>query len=108
MENPNLLQDMHNGKEDCIYIKELPGSFRVSSLPAAVFNSLVRDDEIVPLAADLFNRKHVPLSGHLLLDALEELRALPGLIQTPAASNSFDETQDGFGGEIGAGGEHLF
>lgn len=70
-------------------------------LPAAIFNPLVRDNEVVPLAADLFHRKHVPLGGHLLLDALEELRAFPSLVQAPAASNGLDQTQDSLGGEIG-------
>lgn len=40
------------------YIKELPGRFGVARLPAAVFNSLVSDNEVVPFAADLLNRKH--------------------------------------------------
>lgn len=79
----------------------------MSRLPAAVFNSLVCDNEVVPLAADLFDRKHVPLGGHLLLDTLEELGAFPSLVQTPAASDGFNKTQNGFGGEIGARGKHL-
>lgn len=82
------------------YIEELPGRFRVPRLPAAVLNPLVRDDEVVPLAADLLHRQHVALGGHLLLDALEELRALAGLVQAPAASDGLDQTQHGFGGEV--------
>lgn len=89
------------------YIKELPGRFGVPRLPAAIFNPLVRDNEVVPLAADLLHRKHVPLGGHLLLDALEELRAFPSLVQAPAASNSLDQTQNGLGREIGDGRKHL-
>lgn len=77
-------------------------------LPAAVFNPLVCDDEVVPLTADLLNGEHVALGGHLLLDALEELRALPGLIEAPAAPDGLDQAQHGFGGEIGAGGKRLF
>lgn len=72
------------------YIKELPGSLSMSRLPAAVFNSLVCDNEVVPLAADLFDRKHVAPGGHLFLDTLEELRTFPGLVQTPAASNGLN------------------
>lgn len=79
----------------------------MARLPAAVFNPLVRDNEVVPLAADLFNRQHVPLGGHLLLDALEELRALPGLVQAPAAADCLDQTQHCFGGEVGAGRKRL-
>lgn len=79
----------------------------MSCLPAAVFNPLVCDNEVVPLAADLFDRKHVAPGGQLFLDTLEELRTFPGLIQTPAASDGLNETQNGFGGEIGAGGKHL-
>lgn len=55
------------------YIKELPGRFGVARLPAAVFNSLVSDNEVVPLAADLLDRKHESFGGQLFLDALEEL-----------------------------------
>lgn len=80
----------------------------MSRLPAAVLDSLVSDDEVVPLAADLFHGEHVPLGRHLLLDTLEELRALPRLVQAPAASDGLDETQDGLGGEVGDGGERLF
>lgn len=79
----------------------------MARLAAAVFNSLVCDDEVVPLAADLFDRKRVALGGHLLLYALEELRAFSSLIQTPAASNCLNKTQNSFGGEIGAGGKRL-
>ena len=89
------------------YVKELPGCFGVSRLPAAIFNPLVRDNEVVPLAADLLHRKHVALGGHLLLDALEELRAFPGLVQAPAASNGLDQTQNSLGGEIGDGRKRL-
>lgn len=90
------------------YIKELPGRFSVSCLPAAVFNPLICDNEVVPLAADLFNRKYVTLGSHFLLDALEELRAFPSLIQAPASTDGLDETQNCFGGEIRAGGKRLF
>lgn len=38
------------------YIKELPGRFGVACLTAAIFNSLVRDNEVVPLATDLLHR----------------------------------------------------
>lgn len=55
------------------YIKELPGCFGVARLPAAVLNSLVSDNEVVPLAADLLDRKHESFGGQLFLDALEEL-----------------------------------
>lgn len=79
----------------------------MSRLPAAVFNPLVSDNEVIPLAADLFNRKNVPLGGHLLLDTLEELRALPSLVQAPAATDGLDQTQNSFGGEIRAGENHL-
>lgn len=89
------------------YIKELPGSFGMACLPAAVFNSLVRDDEVVPLATDLLHGQHVPFGSQLFLDALEELRALPGLVQTPAAPDSLDETQNNLGGEVWAGGKRL-
>lgn len=90
------------------YIKELPGRFGVACLPAAIFNSLVSDNEVVPLAADLLNRKHESFGGQLFLDALEELGTLPSLIQTPAAPNSLDETQNHLGGKVGAGGKYLF
>lgn len=89
------------------YIKKFPGCFCMSRLPAAVFNPLVSDNEVIPLAADLFNRKNVPLGGHLLLDTLEELRALPSLVQAPAATDGLDQTQNSFGGEIWAGENHL-
>lgn len=99
----------HDGKVGSgFYVKELPGGLGMSRLPAAVLDSLVRDDEVVPLAADLFHGEHVPLGRHLLLDTLEELRALPRLVQSPAASHGLDETQDGLGGEVGDGGERLF
>lgn len=90
------------------YVKELPGGLGMSRLPAAVLDSLVSDDEVVPLAADLFHGEHVPLGRHLLLDTLEELRALPRLVQAPAPSDGLDETQHGLGGEVGDGGERLF
>lgn len=89
------------------YIKELPGRFGVARLPAAVFNSLVSDNKVVPLAADLLNRKHESFGGQLFLDTLKELRTLPSLVQTPAAPNSFDETQNNLGGEVGAGGKRF-
>lgn len=88
------------------YIKELPGGFGMACLTAAIFNSLVRDNEVVPLATDLLHRKHVPFGGQLFLDALEELRALPCLVQTPAAADSLDETQNNLGGEVWATGKH--
>ena len=72
----------------------------MSRLPAAVFHPLVRDDEVIPLATDLLHRKHVALGGHLLLDALEQLGALPGLVEAPAPPHGLDQTQDGFGGEV--------
>lgn len=98
----------HNGKEGSgLYVKELPGGLGMSRLPAAILDPLVRDDEIVPLAADLFHGVHVPLGRHLLLDTLEELRALPRLVQSPAASHGLDETQDRLGGEVRDGGERL-
>lgn len=90
------------------HVKELPGGLGVARLPAAVLDSLVCDDEVVPLAADLLHGQHVPLGRHLLLDALEEVRALPRLVETPAASHRLDETQDGLGGEVGDGGQRLF
>lgn len=77
----------------------------MARLPAAVFNSLVRDNEVVPLSADLLDGKHVPFGCQLFLDALEELGALPGLVQTPAAPDSLDEAQNNLGGEVGAGGK---
>lgn len=55
------------------YIKELPGRFGVARLPTAIFNSLVSDNEVVPLAADLLDRKHESFGGQLFLDALKEL-----------------------------------
>lgn len=73
----------HDGKVGVcffFYVKELPGGLGMSRLPAAVLDSLVSDDEVVPLAADLFHGEHVPLGRHLLLDTLEELRALPRLV----------------------------
>lgn len=77
----------------------------MARLPAAVFNSLVSDNEIVPLATDLLDRKHKSFGGKLFLDALEELWTLPGLVQSPAAPDSLDETQNNLGGEVGAGGK---
>lgn len=89
------------------YIKELPGCFGVARLPAAVLNSLVSDNEVVPLAADLLDRKHESFGGQLFLDALEELWTLPSLVQTPAAPHSLDETQNNLGGEVRAAGKCL-
>lgn len=45
----------------------------MTRLPAAVLHSLVSDNEVVPLAADLVDRKHESFGGQLFLDALEEL-----------------------------------
>lgn len=89
------------------YIKELPGRFGVARLPAAVFDSLVSHNEVVPLAADLLDRKHESFGGQLFLDALEQLWTLPSLVQTPAAPDSLDKTQNNLGGEVGAGGKCL-
>lgn len=90
------------------YVKELPGGLGMARLPAAVLDPLVRDNEVVPLAADLLHGERVPLGRHLLLDTLEELRALPRLVQGPAASHGLDEAQDGLGGEVKDGGQRLF
>lgn len=79
----------------------------MTRLPAAVLDSLVGDNEVVPLAADLLHGERVPLGSHLLLDTLEELRALPRLIQSPTASHGLDEAQDGLGGEVEDGGQRL-
>lgn len=103
------VESQHTSSGFCeTYIKELPGRLSVSCLPAAVFNPLICDNEVVPLAADLFNRKYVTPGGHFLLDALEELRAFPSLVQAPAAPDGLDQTQDSFGGEVRAGGKRLF
>lgn len=106
----NILTDCnkHSQVSAPTHIKELPGRFSVSCLPAAVFDPLICDNEVVPLAADLFNRKYVTLGGHFLLDALEELRAFPSLVQAPASPDGLDQAQNGLGGEIGAGGKCLF
>lgn len=88
-------------------IKELPRRLSMSRLPAAVFNPLVCHNEVVLLATDFLNRQYVPLGGHLLLDTLEELRAFPSLIETPATPDGLNQTQNGFGREIRARAKRL-
>lgn len=72
----------------------------MSCLPAAIFDPFVCDNEVIPFAADLFHRKDVALGSHFFLDALEELRAFPGLVEAPAAPDGLYQAQNSFGGEI--------
>ena len=84
-------------------LKVLPGGFGLARLPATVFHPLVGDDQVVPLAADALHRQGVTLGLELLLDALEELRALTCPVQTPAAAHRLDQEHDALVGELSCG-----